>query len=130
LTPIHSARVKGNQIIWHDVHKLNTWLLGVQGDVEVVIKKPRRTRSNNQNGYYWAVIITGLAGWLGWEKEELHEALKARFLREPQDDHRLPDKIKSTTELNTMEFETYLEEIRQWALNELDYLIPLPNEVE
>lgn len=129
MTPIHDARVKGNRIVYADPHKYETWLAGVQGNVEVVIRKPRKVRSTNQNAYYWAVIIAGLAGWLGWEKDEMHEALKAKFLRQPQEDARLPDKIRSTTDLNTMEMETYLEEIRQWALIELDYLIPLPNEV-
>lgn len=35
----------------------------------------------------------------------------------------------STTELDTMQFEDYLERIRTWAQKFLKYRIPYPNEV-
>jgi len=35
----------------------------------------------------------------------------------------------STTELDTMQFEDYLEKIRTWAKKFLNYRIPYPNEV-
>lgn len=37
---------------------------------------------------------------------------------------------RSTTELSTIEFEKYLEDIRRWASMKLSCYIPLPNEYD
>jgi hypothetical protein len=62
----------------------------------------------------------------------MHEILKYKFLKTIKV---IPDKegmpyIKSTTKLNTGEFEEYLAKIKQWAASELDCFIPDPNDYE
>lgn len=57
----------------------------------------------------------------------MHEALKFKFLRVEKEGI---ESARSTTDLTTTEFEEYMNQIRIWALTELDVKIPLPNEVD
>jgi len=62
----------------------------------------------------------------------MHEVCKLKFL--PYDRaNRATGEIQtfggSSKELNTAQYEEYLDKIRIWAINDLDCLIPLPNEV-
>lgn len=98
----------------------------------VVLTLGQRTkrRSDNQHRYYFGVVVTIIAEELGYTKEELHEALKWKFLRleaEPEKGRSL-ETVRSTTVLSTGEFERYLDDIRIWAATELGVVVPLPNE--
>ena len=95
--------------------------------VEVIIRKPRTKRSDVQNSYYWGVVIELLSKELGYDKDEMHEILKYKFL---QSNAMGMPYIKSTTKLSTGEFEEYLSKIKQWAAEFLNINIPLPNECE
>jgi hypothetical protein len=68
-----------------------------------------------------------LAEYCGYEPEEMHEALKDKFLSVGLDDHGLKI-VRSTTKLSTTEMEEYLEKIKRWAAAELNCYIPDPNE--
>lgn len=99
--------------------------------VELVIKKRKRTRTLNQNRYYWGVIVKLLSNHTGYSDDEMHEALKSLFLSHPmQLASRNISVNKSTASLSTKEFEDYMDQIRGWAQVELNCYIPLPNEVE
>ena len=100
------------------------------GDVELTVGKPRKQRSNAENNYYWGVIIEILRNHIGYTAEEMHEALKWKFLkRHGEKVYQLPT-IRSTADLSTVEFENYMSEIREWASIEMGCYIPLPNEVK
>ena len=88
----------------------------------------RKIRSNQQNAFYFGVIVPILADEFGYSKEEMHEALKWKFLRIPGDDGKL-DTVKSTAKLTTTEFEEHLDAIREWANTNFDLYLPFPNEV-
>lgn len=99
--------------------------------VDVVIKIHRDSRSIQQNRYYWSVIIGTLSGEIGYSAEEMHEILKSMFLKDWvmfQGEEICI--IRSTSALNTKEFEDYLSKIRTWASVENQIYIPLPNEVD
>jgi hypothetical protein len=94
-------------------------------EVWVSLVKKTDSRSPNQNRYYWGVVIKILAQELGYLDQEVHDSLKAKFLTNHSG--ALP-KVESTTNLNTLEFEEYLEQVRTFASTELNIFIPLPNE--
>jgi hypothetical protein len=99
----------------------------------VSVKRESKKRSSNQNAYYHGVIIQLIGEWTGYTAEETHEMLKWMFLRKQRDG--LPDTVRSTTSLTTVEMEEYHEHIRQWAClqwkdSDKGGYIPLPNEVE
>lgn len=96
--------------------------------VELVIRRPRKHRSDRQHRYYFGVVVAILAEHLGYTSDEMHDALKGKFLCEDPD-AKLP-RIRSTTSLSTVEFEAFLEQIRTFASTDFNCYIPLPNEVE
>lgn len=97
----------------------------------IEIKQWRKDRSNNQNRYYWGVVLATISRETGNGVEELHEYFKKKFN---------PAEVRfkatgesetvggSTTDFDTIDMEQYLEQIRIFALSELTILIPLPNE--
>jgi hypothetical protein len=98
--------------------------------VYIVVDEEKPSRSSNQNKYYWSVIIGTLSSELGYTTDEMHEVLKEKFLPKREIDL-LGDKIKigSSAKLKTDEFEKYLEDIRRFAAEKLNIIIPLPNEI-
>jgi len=97
--------------------------------IEVVVRRQHSQRSSQQNRYYWGVIVDLLGKELGYDPDEMHDALRAKFLTTPAEGDGLPH-IKSTTELSTSDMEDYHERIRRWADEFLHIYIPLPNEVD
>ena len=118
-----------------DKQSLFSYLKELENDYIVSVKKQRNTRSNMQNSYYWKCIVQGLAEELGYFPNEMHDALRAKFLSEYEmisinDNQIAINKIGSTTALNTKSFEQYTEKIRVWALTDLGIRLMLPNEYE
>ncbi len=116
-----------------DKQSLFSYLKELENDYIVSVKKQRNTRSNMQNSYYWKCIVQGLAEELGYFPNEMHDALRAKFLSEYEmisfnDNQIAINKIGSTTALNTKQFEQYTEQIRVWALTDLGIRLMLPNE--
>lgn len=77
-------------------------------------------------------MVEPLRQYLGIETaDSMHEVLKdlhlATSIRLPFDRRKKMKIPRSTTELDTREFEEYLERIRQWARKFLKFEIPLPN---
>lgn len=83
-----------------------------------------RLRTIPQNSRYFA-ILTAAESYTGYSKDELHDMFRAKYLRVPAMDHRLPDRIRSTTELSTKEFAEYSERVEM----DIAELIANPQEV-
>ncbi len=96
------------------------------GDYLISVKKQTKVRSNNQNSYYFGVVVKMIAEEVGYTPNETHEALKHKFLSE----HGEFPRIKSTSELTTVEFEDYLAKVRMFGSEFCNLYIPLPNEVD
>lgn len=94
--------------------------------VQVLIEPKRKPRSLAENGYYWGVVIPLLCEWSGYMSDEMHDALKEKFLGRYDEKNGLT-RMASTSSLSTVEFEKYMSDIRQWA-SEQGVFIPLPNE--
>lgn len=100
--------------------------------VELVIKEVKHQRSPNQNAYYWGVVIKMIAEHAGYnatknDYEQVHDTIRTMFLKR-NDGFLGKERVLSTADLNTLEFEQYLAQIRQWASIALNLVIPLPNE--
>lgn len=96
-------------------------------EIAVTISRWTKPRSDNQNRYYWGVVLKIIGDEVGDDYESIHRSLTALFLTDRS--NKLP-KVKSTTELDTAKFEEYLTKVRQWSSMELHVYIPLPNEIE
>lgn len=99
-----------------------------KGEGTIILKKKR---SLSQNRYYWGVIIMMLAREIGEDKDSMHDVLRYKFHSVKKI---LPDQSiivigQTTTNLDTKGFENYLKVIRNWAMQEMGFSIPLPNQV-
>ena len=132
MNPIFTAKILEKfPLFYIDYDKpvsLHNYLESLIGQrVEVIIRKPKTKRSDLQNSYYFGVVVDMLANELGYDKDEMHEILKYKFL---QSNAMGMPYVKSTTKLSTGEFEDYLSGIKRWAAEFLHINIPDPNEAE
>lgn len=89
-------------------------------------------RSDPQNKYYWSVVVTKIADYMGErDTEEVHNYLKAHFnYKEIVVDEKRFRVAKSTAKLNTDEFKEYLDKVKEFAAKEMGLYIPDPGEVD
>lgn len=93
----------------------------------VTVGKFRAKRSNQQNRYYWAVVVEILSEYFGYTPEEVHDILREKFLRIPGENGK-PDRIGSSALLDKSEFfKEYIEKIILWASIDFGIVIPDPN---
>lgn len=129
------GKIEGNKFIPNENNAFRNYVQSFEGqEVFLQIKKWRnyKKRSNQENKYYWSVVVQMLSDELGYTPDEMHEAIKYQFLAEPKE-----VKIKtgkkmlifpgSTATLSTTDFETLMSKIRSWASMELGIFIPEPN---
>lgn len=97
---------------------------------ELTIEPYRKRRTRSQNALYWAwvdEIARYVSEHTGYEKEDVHEYFKGRWL---------PPKLVeldgvtvnryTTTGLDTAGMAEYTDKIYRWATTELGLILPLP----
>lgn len=106
-------------------------------EIEIIIKRKYKMRSISENKYYWGVVIIQWQMLIfeewgeSYSKEEMHEFLKINCNYKYQTIKGTGEEIKipqSTAQLQTVEFEDYLERCRRKAFEYFNTIIPLPNE--
>lgn len=117
--------------------EIRVMLKNLEGQiVKITITKQVRRRSMKQNGYYWSVVVPAVVELFAdngtvISDDDAHDYLRqhvggiTKHVCSPHGD--LVSIPASTTELSTMEFETYLDAIRAWAM-QFNKVIPMPNE--
>lgn len=100
--------------------------------VVVTLAAEKKARSLRANRYLWGVVYEILSSWSGHDPEEIHEAMKARYL--PKREITLPtgevlELPGSTAALSTADFAIYIERVKAFAAQSGCY-VPAPNEVE
>ncbi len=127
ITPVFQGAV--NKGVLQVEARFNVYLASLEGQkVEVVVRKYRATRSNQQNRYYWGVVVQVLSEFTGFTPDEMHTALKEKFLGVERVSGLL--KIRSTASLTTDEFVQYVNQIVLWAAEQLSVYIPSPGVIE
>lgn len=138
-TPIFQANIVNGKARFTGPEKtaLKRWLLTFKTGtlVDIVIRKHSTKRSNEQNAYYFGVVVPILADHFGYDnREDMHEDLKLKF-------NPIESKIEpgrriggTTTKMSTVEFmaaeDSYVERICRWAAEEHELFIPLPEKAE
>jgi len=97
-----TAKVKNGSLKMNDPSGLKRYLNGIKGDVWVDIKVAPKMRSSEQNGYY-RHIIRQIGNHLGYNEDEMHEVVKAKF------------EIESTKDLTKDDFSELLDRIIRFA---------------
>lgn len=132
ISPLVIGKVEGGNFLAKDPAVYKAALHCHEGKyIEFQIVRHRQKRSLNQNAFYWGVVVPLVAEAIGEsDPESVHEAMKAKLnyymVTAKGRDIRVP---MSTADLSTVDFEAYLERIRQWGARFFSLNIPLPNEV-
>ena len=114
----------------NDKARLFGLLKHLKGHHAVGIKKHRHQRSNNQNRYYWGVVLAYMAEETGYTKDEVHQLMQRRFLKYAKDVLDGSEEfVRSTSSLNTLEMQEYIDQICIFAISELGVYIPQPGEI-
>ena len=133
LSPVIPGKVEGGKFKSEDAALFKKAFYPHEGKrVDITVKRHRDNRSNNQNAYYFGVVVAMIGQAMGEDDmEAIHEVLKLEhnyyIATVGKKEIRVP---MSTAELDTAAFEAYLERVRRWASEFLSLYIPLPNEVE
>jgi hypothetical protein len=124
---IHKGKVVKGKFIPQDPTSFRLAFAKREGKpVEVVVQSPKKHRSGNQNRYYWGIVIDIISGATGFTPQEAHDAMRVKFLTDMEGE--LP-RVKSTTELSTVQFMDYVAQIQQFGAEYLEVYIPEPDEV-
>lgn len=97
--------------------------------VRVTIEPITKKRSNNQNRYWWGVVIAMLSEQTGYEKDEMNSLLEYQFLRKEVE---IEGEVYAITQkakgLDTKSFNQLIEDTQRWAAETFDLYIPSPDE--
>jgi len=132
MIPVFRGTVKDGKLKVQQRDNFMDYVSRLEGKVvEVVVREAKNIRSLNQNAYYWGVVIKMISDETGYSAQEVHDILRGLFLSsEVKIAGKIVTVVKSTTDLNTKQFEDYLSEIRMWASKELSLFVPNPNQVD
>ena len=126
LVGFHGRVIEG-KIKLDDPTAWRALLYGFEGkEVELRLCRYRQMRSLSQNAYYWGVVIALLGEYCGYDPDQLHDALKLKFLVDRQNEQYGLVKVRSTSDLDTAEMTEYIEQVRRWAA-EIGCNIPDPS---
>jgi hypothetical protein len=107
-------------------------------EVVITFDKPKKKRSNNQNSFYWGVLIplmqSGAKDLWGevWSIDKAHKHLSNKFVFHESINEKTGEVTqtpKSTTELTTTGWEVFMTEIRIYLLEDFDINAPEPNQI-
>jgi len=106
-------------------------------DVVITIAKAKKKRSNNQNAYYWGLLIPLTQNAIKtewgeiWSKEKTHDFYKLHFNYVEKVNETTSEVIKipkSTTDNTTTQQEEFHAQIREFLKDWFNVTAPLPNE--
>lgn len=98
--------------------------------VEVIIKKLTSTRSTQQNRLWW-MYITIISNEIGYNKDELHEIAKFKFLKMEaviENTGEIVEYIGSTAKLGKNEFSELVFKLKLWAQEMFNITLSEPGE--
>lgn len=124
MNKVWTGKINTGKLILNDQQGFKNFIQSSKNrPVELIIRSPYKRRTNEQNKYYWSVVVKLLANETGYSSDEMHGVLKWIFAK------RLD--TNTTCSMSTVEFsDAYIEAIREWAMIEFNLYIPLPNEIE
>ena len=120
-----------------NLRPLYDWFSQVcDGLYRIEVKKIRKPRSNDQNGWLWGCIypllLEGLleAGWEFTSIEQVHEFFKAQITKDNVVNTHTGEIVEfptSTATMDTVQFSTYCEKLRDYGREFLGIEIPDPD---
>ena len=147
------AKLLNGKLVYNR-NQLNEFLAAYQDGCtfQVTLERATAKRSNQQNAYYWSVVIPLIQegmkelgnrltlneteNWLiqylkSTNNEMVHQFLKMRFIEDTEvNEGEIINVKQSTARMNKEQFSIYLHSVIQFANETLEIYIPKPNEYE
>jgi hypothetical protein len=132
LTPLFFGRIEFERLKLEDYDGFQKYLASLDGkEVAVSVKKREYVRTTQENRYYWGVIVKMVSHEMAVTSDEAHDLMRWMFLKVGREvGGKRYEIAKSSADLSIGDFEDYCEKCRQWAANELQVSIPLPNQLD
>ena len=110
--------------------RLYNVLKNLKGKNAIQVKKYRKKRSVNQNAFLWGVVYRYVSDETGFTKDESHQEMCRMFLNydKQTSNGTIKSFVRSTTDLDTMEMEAYIAQIKDFMLEQFSCLIPDPEQ--
>jgi len=128
MTPKFPCKIENGKLTLDNRDEFWEYVKGQKGEYELILKKKSKKITNPELRYYYGVIIKTLSKELGYTTDEMDIILKYKFCR--KFDERGLLILPSKTEFSTTYTEAFFEEVRIWALTDLNIKILLPNQIE
>lgn len=131
IVPKFSAKIENGKLILDEPAVFDLWLSFSEGkNVEVVVSRKKRAKTQPQLAYYWAVVVKMIADETGDDTDSTHSLLKSMHLKS----YKIVNKkrytvIGSVSKLTTVRMIEYLDKCKRWAAQELNIYIPDPSKV-
>ncbi len=123
---IHHADVRDGKVILWNREAFYKQVRALEGKrIEVDLDVHRDRRSDGQNRYFHGVVVPMISEHLGWEKEEIKEYLKQKFLLVERDGRQF---CRPTSTLDTKDMAEFCDRCIRWAAIELELYIPDPGQ--
>lgn len=105
-------------------------------DIQLTVERKRKRRSQEQNQYYWGVVVPVVMAGLqdaGYRvtKEATHELLKSMFFKQELVNEKTGEILQtvgSTSSMTTVQMMEYFAEITEWGAEYLGVQIPVSGE--
>jgi hypothetical protein len=134
---VATATVKNRRLHVHNRRAFDAAVAELRDgwQVELTVKRLRATRSQAQNQFYWGVVVQLLSEHTGYTPDEIHDLCKCKFIPKRlaicDGNGVIQDEIVlggSTRKMNAIEFGEYLDNIKTWAAESLDIVMPDPDQ--
>lgn len=128
MTPVFRGKIEKGKLALDTPDRFRVHLSRYEGQsVEVVVRKKKSQRSLQQNRAYFGIAVEILCDKTGFNREEMHDALKQKFASRIDEKTGLTI-IESTADMDTVRFMKYYDDIQKWAAEFLGVYVPDPNE--
>ena len=128
LIPKFQGTIKAGKLTLNNKQQFELFVGSLNGKkVEIVVRPVRKSRTIQQNRYYFGVVLKVISDHTGHDPEDLHNHFKYHFLKK-----RIGKltTFYSTTELDKLQFGEYLDKIIRFAGERLDITIPSPEDAD
>ena len=130
MNPVFTGTIEKGKLKLDNPHRYLVHLAKFEGkEIELVLRKKENQRTLPQNRYYFKVIVEILMDETGFNKQQMHDALKEKFASARDEKTGLLI-IESTARMKTKRFIQYCDDIKQWAAEFFGCYIPDPNQVD
>jgi len=129
MNPIFYGKIEHGNLIFDRPDQWAIRKVQFEGkNVRVTLDKETHPRTLPMNSYYWGVVVPLIGDHLGYDKDEMHEALKVKFASE-QDIITGLSRVESTAKMTVERFIEYTDQIRRWSAEFLNIYVPDPGEL-